>query len=95
MKWQRDRVPSSPGRREPGVLTSYIMKSKMSADALLEELRKSGTDLERLVEHVVQRRPTHVAVSSESIAAWERRAPEAWAKVRTWLKVKGVTVVTV
>lgn len=62
---------------------------------LLNELRGTETDLARLVEQVLVRRLTSVAVSSEAVAAWEQRAPEAWAKVKRWLEARNVKILIV
>lgn len=64
-------------------------------EVLLRELRGSETDLARLVERIVLRKLSQVAVSSSAVAAWEQRAPDAWDKVRKWLREQGVTIVIV
>jgi hypothetical protein len=63
-------------------------------DPLLVELRRSKSDLARLVEVVVRERRQCVAVSVQAVHAWESREPQAWAAVRTWLADRGVRVVT-
>ena len=71
------------------------MPDEITTEALLEELRRSGTDLARLVEGVVLRKRPVAVVSSQAVAAWEQRAPEAWAKVRKWLVAQGVMLLIV
>ncbi len=71
------------------------MDEEISTEGLLDELRHTRTDLAGLVERVVARRLSEVAVSSKAVAAWERRAPEAWAKVQKWLTARGVKIVIV
>ena len=63
-------------------------------DLLLTELRRSKSDLARLVEVVARERRQCVAVSARAVHAWESREPRAWATVRTWLEDRGVRVVT-
>jgi len=36
-----------------------------------------------------------VVVSSQTVEAWERRAPGAWPRVRSWLDSQGKPVVIV
>ena len=64
----------------------------ISADALLLELRSSRTDLARLVEAVSRDQFTKLVVPQQSVDAWERREPETWQKVSTWLAALGVPV---
>jgi hypothetical protein len=64
----------------------------ISADALLLELRSSRTDLARLVEAVSRDQFTKLVVPQQSVDAWERREPETWRKVSTWLAERGVPV---
>ena len=68
------------------------MEEEITTEALLAELRQSATDLARLVERVILRKVPLVVVSAAAAAAWEQRAPEAWAKVRQWLVRQGVTL---
>jgi hypothetical protein len=64
----------------------------MTAEALLLELRNSRTDLARLVEAVSRDRFGQLVVPQRSVDAWERREPETWRKVSTWLAERGVPV---
>ena len=64
----------------------------ISAEALLLELRNSRTDLARLVEAVSRDQFTKLVVPQQSVDAWERREPETWRKVSTWLAERGVPV---
>jgi hypothetical protein len=64
----------------------------ISADALLLELRSSRTDLARLVEAVSRDQFTKLVVPQQSVDAWERREPETWRKVSTWLAERRVPV---
>ena len=52
----------------------------MQAEELISELRSSQTDLARFVE---------------AVRAWQRREPQAWAKVAGWLEAHHVAVVAV
>jgi hypothetical protein len=60
--------------------------------AILEELN-SSTDLASLVERVCRNNLTLMVVPAAALAAWEQRDPSGWAKVFTWLAIKGVTIV--
>ena len=62
---------------------------------LLDDLRSSPTDLARVVEAVVRDRLPNVIISVETVRSWERRAPDHWAKVTTWLAAQNVAVVQV
>jgi hypothetical protein len=62
--------------------------------ALLTELNPS-TDLASLVERVYRNDLPSIVVPALAIAAWEQRDPSGWAKVRTWLETKGVTIVRI
>jgi hypothetical protein len=64
----------------------------ISAEALLLELRSSRTDLARLVEAVSRDQFMKLVVPQQSVDAWERREPETWRKVSTWLAERGVPV---
>ena len=68
------------------------MEEEITTEALLEELRQTATDLGRLVEGVLLRKMPLMVVSASAVAAWEERAPEAWAKVRQWLARQGITL---
>ena len=67
----------------------------METDELLSDLRRSQTDLARFVEAVVHNSTPYVVVSSEAVRAWQRREPQAWAKVTGWLAAHHVAVVAV
>jgi hypothetical protein len=56
------------------------------------ELRSSRTDLARLVEAVSRDQFSKLVVPQQSVDAWERREPEAWRKVSTWLAERGVPI---
>lgn len=64
----------------------------ITAETLLLELQSSRTDLARLVEAVWRDHFTKLVVPQQSVDAWERREPEAWRKVSTWLAERGVPV---
>jgi hypothetical protein len=66
--------------------------SGITADALLLELRSSRTDLGRLVEAVWRDHFTQLVVPQRSVEAWERREPETWRKVSSWLAERGVPI---
>jgi hypothetical protein len=63
-----------------------------SAEDLLLELRSSRTDLARLVEAVSRDQFTKLVVPQRSVDAWERREPETWRRVSTWLAERGIPV---
>jgi len=71
------------------------MDDDSSTEALQRELRETQTDLARLVEHVLVRKLSVVTLTSQMVAAWEQRAPEAWAKVKQWLRARNVKIVIV
>jgi hypothetical protein len=62
--------------------------------AILAELNPS-TDLASLVERVRRNDLPWIVVPALAVAAWEQRDPSGWAKVRTWLETKGVTIVRI
>jgi hypothetical protein len=64
-------------------------------EQLVAELRRSPSDLARLVTQVYVRQPSRVWMSAKSAEAWQQRHPEAWTKVLAWLKQQGVFVETV
>ena len=64
-------------------------------EALIEELRRSETDLARLVETVSRQDRRLVVLSSRALEAWNRRAPDAWRMVSDWLASRGVEITTV
>ena len=67
----------------------------MTAEALLLELRSSRTDLARLVEAAAGQYLPYLVVPQRSVDAWERREPETWSKVSSWLAARRVRVVRV
>jgi hypothetical protein len=69
--------------------------SPMQTEELLTELRMSQTDLARFVEAVVRDSMPYVVVPVEAVRAWQRREPQAWAKVSGWLADHQVAVVAV
>ncbi len=71
------------------------MDDDSSTEALLRELRETQTDLARLVEHVLVRKLSVVVVTSQTVAAWKQRAPDAWTKVKHWLTARNVKTVIV
>ena len=64
----------------------------MTADSLLEDLRRSRTDLSALVEKVRDSRRDLVIVSAHAVDAWRVREPDAWRNVREWRAAEGVAV---
>jgi hypothetical protein len=64
-------------------------------DDLLNDLRSSPTDLARIVEAVVRDRLPYVKIPVQTVRSWERRAPDDWAKVASWLAAQKVAVVQV
>lgn len=64
--------------------------------AILAELDLNpNTDLASLVERVYRNDPPWIVVPALALAAWEQWDPSGWAKVRTWLETKGVTIVRI
>ena len=59
---------------------------------LLAELG-TKTDLAGLVERVCRSNLPWVVVSESAITAWNARDPVGWAKVSSWLSLRGVTIV--
>ena len=64
-------------------------------DDLIDDLRRSQTDLARLIEAVVRDRLPYVVVPIQAVRSWERREPKHWAKVSGWLADQNVAVVQV
>ena len=64
-------------------------------DELIDDLRRSQTDLARLIESVVRDRLPYVVVPVQAVRSWERREPQHWAKVSGWLADQNVAVVQV
>src|SRR6267142_1577477 len=63
-------------------------------EKLLGELRGSPTDLAKLVATVNQRHRRIVAISAQAIARWNKDDPTSWARVREWLTMRGVRIVS-
>jgi hypothetical protein len=64
-------------------------------DELIDDLRRSQTDLARLIEAVVRGRLPYVVVPVQAVRSWERREPQHWAKVSGWLADQNVALVQV
>ncbi|HMB37218.1 MAG TPA: hypothetical protein VKV41_24440 [Methylomirabilota bacterium] len=64
-------------------------------DELIDDLRRSQTDLARLIEAVVRDRLPYVVVPVQAVRSWERREPQHWAKVSGWLADQNVALVQV
>ena len=64
-------------------------------DELMDDLRRSQTDLARLIEAVVRDRLPYVVVPIQAVRSWQRREPQHWAKVSGWLADQNVAVVQV
>jgi hypothetical protein len=64
----------------------------MTTTDLVTELRSSRTDLARVVEAARRNKLPFLVVPSQSVRAWEQRAPTLWARVREWLATHGVTL---
>ena len=62
---------------------------------LLNDLRSSPTDLARIVEAVLRDGAPYVKIPVQAVRSWERRAPDHWAKVASWLAGQTVAVVLV
>jgi hypothetical protein len=62
---------------------------------LLNDLRRSPTDLARIVEAVVRDGVPYVKIPIQAVRSWERRAPDHWATVASWLAAQNVAVVEV
>jgi hypothetical protein len=67
----------------------------LTAEALIDELRTSRTDLARLVEAADRDRLTQIIIPQRTMDAWERREPETWLKVSGWLTARGIAIVRV
>jgi hypothetical protein len=65
-----------------------------SMATIFAELNPS-TDLASLVERACRNDLPWIVVPALAVAAWEQRDPSGWAKVRTWLETKGVTIVRI
>jgi len=63
-------------------------------EKLLGELCGSPTDLAKLVATVNQRHRRIVAISAQAIARWNKDDPTSWARVREWLTMRGVRIVS-
>ena len=62
---------------------------------LLNDLRSSPTDLGRIVEAVVRDRLPFVKIPARTVRSWERRAPDHWARVASWLAAQNIAVLEV
>ena len=62
-------------------------------ERLVDDLRRSPTDLAKLVTSVCERRLRAVPVSSQAITRWLRDDPVSWGLVRAWLERQSVQVV--
>ena len=67
--------------------------SARMATILAELDLNPNTDLASLVERVYRNDLPWIVVPAPALAAWEQWDPSGWAKVRTWLENKGVTIV--
>jgi len=65
----------------------------MTTTDLLTELRRSRTDLARLVEASAHAERVTVVVSAQAVKAWTEREPAAWAKVLAWFAANGKALV--
>ena len=64
-------------------------------EQLLNELKRSPTDLAKLVMRVVSRRRIVVPISAAAVARWNKEDPDSWARVSEWLTTRGVKSVIV
>jgi hypothetical protein len=62
-------------KAEQGAAT--LSRVRMTMNEILAQVRKSRTDLARLIEAAAR--------EEWAVTAWEQRAPDAWAAVRPWL----------
>jgi hypothetical protein len=67
----------------------------MTTAELVTELRSSRTDLARIVQAVDRDKRPMLVVPAQSVRAWERREPSAWARVQEWLDEHSITVLEV
>ncbi len=67
----------------------------MTMEELLAQVKDSSTDLTRIIEAAGRPEWPCVIVSSQAVEAWERRAPGAWPRVRSWIDSQGKPVVIV
>lgn len=67
----------------------------MTTTDLLTELRRSRTDLARLVEAAAHAERAYVVVPAQAVKAWMEREPDTWAKVLEWLGANGKALVQV
>jgi hypothetical protein len=79
----------------PGVRKGFKEDSMTIPHDLLNDLRSSPTDLARIVEAVVRDGVPYVKIPVQAVRSWERRAPDHWAKVASWLAAENVVVVQV
>ena len=66
-----------------------------ATEQLLHELKRSPTDLAKLVMRVACRRRTVVPISVAAIARWNKDDPDSWARVSEWLTTRDVKSVIV
>jgi len=64
-----------------------------ATERFFAELRVSRTDLARLIERALTRRPSVLMVSADAVTAWEMRAPDAWDQACRWLAAHGIGIV--
>jgi len=67
----------------------------MTVEELLAQVKGSSTDLMRIIEAAERPEWPCVVVSSQTVEAWERLAPGAWPRVRSWLDSQGKPVLIV
>jgi hypothetical protein len=61
----------------------------------IEELRKTPTDLARLLDRTLCMEQPCALVSSVAVARWRREAPLAWAEARRLLRAEGAEIIIV
>ena len=64
-------------------------------EQLLNELKRSPTDLAKLVMRVVSRRCSVLPISAAAIARWNKEDPDSWTRVSEWLTTRDVKSVIV
>src|SRR5262249_32060586 len=64
-----------------------------ATEMFLAVLRASRTDLARLIERALTRRPSVLVVSDDAVNAWKMRAPNAWDQACRWLAARGRGIV--
>jgi hypothetical protein len=81
-------VPVNPLRRR-------CRETDMTASELLDELRKSRSDMVRLVEAASCAERAYVVIPAQAVTGWIEQDPETWAKVSEWLTASGKALVQV